>query len=100
MPSKSIGSSHGGRRRGDGRTRRLWQTTGSRAGRYPRRVPDEPSPRAAEAVALLDAVTDSLDGGEHRAGQRDMVRAVADAIAAKRHLVVAAGTGPGSRSPT
>ncbi len=58
-------------------------------------MPDEPSPRAAEAIALLDAVTDALDGGEHRAGQRDMVRAVADAIAAKRHLVVAAGTGTG-----
>lgn len=50
---------------------------------------------AHDAVASLDALTGSLEGGETRAAQRDMVAAVADALDRDRHLVVEAGTGTG-----
>ena len=41
----------------------------------------------AEAVSEL--------GGTHRPGQEQMAEAVADALAAKSHLLVQAGTGTG-----
>lgn len=44
--------------------------------------------------ATLDAVVASI-GGERREGQREMARAVAEAIEGDRHLVVQAGTGTG-----
>ncbi len=48
------------------------------------------------AIALLDAVTSDLPGGgESRAGQQEMVRAVAAAISRRRPLVIEAGTGVG-----
>lgn len=48
------------------------------------------------AVALLDRLTAAMPGGgEERSGQREMCRAVAEAIATGRHLVVQAGTGTG-----
>jgi ATP-dependent DNA helicase DinG len=53
-----------------------------------------PTP-ATDVLLRLDAVTDQLAGAESRPGQRDMAVAVADAIAAERHLVVQAGTGTG-----
>jgi ATP-dependent DNA helicase DinG len=43
----------------------------------------------------LDAVTAGLEEAEDRPGQRAMATAVAHAMAAHRHLVVAAGTGTG-----
>jgi len=46
-------------------------------------------------LSALDAVTASIDGAEHRAGQREMAELVATAIARRRHLVVQAGTGTG-----
>ena len=45
--------------------------------------------------AALAAVTSALPAAEDRPGQRQMAQAVATAIATKRHLVVAAGTGTG-----
>ena len=36
-----------------------------------------------------------MPGGEHRPEQQEMCRAVAEALATKRHLVVQAGTGTG-----
>src|SRR4051812_47490155 len=49
-----------------------------------------------DAVAALEEVVNHLPGGgEPRDGQRQMTHAVAEAIAAKRHLVVQAGTGTG-----
>lgn len=45
---------------------------------------------------LLERLIDSLPGGgEKRTGQRQMAGAVAEAIARRRHLIVAAGTGTG-----
>jgi ATP-dependent DNA helicase DinG len=43
----------------------------------------------------LDAVTRALPAAEDRPGQQQMAQAVANAIAAGRHLVVEAGTGTG-----
>lgn len=53
------------------------------------------SSEARAGLAALDALTEELDGGEHRAAQRDMTAAVADALGRDRHLVVEAGTGTG-----
>lgn len=54
------------------------------------------SKAADEAEAALATVTADLsDGGEHRPGQIEMARAVAQSIALGRHLVVQAGTGTG-----
>jgi ATP-dependent DNA helicase DinG len=47
------------------------------------------------ALAALDRLTEALPAGEHRAGQREMAAAVAEAIRRDRHLVVQAGTGTG-----
>ena len=47
------------------------------------------------ALALLDKVRSRLDAGEDRPGQRDMVSAITDAIGARRHVVIQAGTGTG-----
>jgi ATP-dependent DNA helicase DinG len=44
--------------------------------------------------ALLDTAVQGI-GGVQRAGQREMVHAVADAVAKKEHLLVQAGTGTG-----
>ncbi|MDO5634648.1 MAG: ATP-dependent DNA helicase [Micrococcus sp.] len=50
--------------------------------------------REKEAVRLLDvAVTAS--GGQHRAGQHEMVVEVARSLESRRHLLVQAGTGTG-----
>ena len=43
----------------------------------------------------LVRVTAALPGGELRPGQVEMAKAVANAIAERRHLVVQAGTGTG-----
>ncbi|MCL3860155.1 ATP-dependent DNA helicase [Actinotalea sp. K2] len=43
---------------------------------------------------LLDRAVQAL-GGVHRAGQHEMARAVADALEAREHLLVQAGTGTG-----
>ncbi len=53
------------------------------------------SDAARDTVASLDALTADLEGGEHRASQRTMAAAVADALDRDRHLVVEAGTGTG-----
>ena len=48
------------------------------------------------ALTLLDEITADLPGGgEDRAGQRDMVRAVAAAFSRGQHTVIEAGTGIG-----
>jgi len=52
-------------------------------------MPDEVTATLAEVAARLPG------GGEARAGQAEMARAVADGVAAHRHLVVQAGTGTG-----
>ena len=64
--------------------------------------PSEVSPRlppvtlADDAALALETVTAALPGGgEQRAGQAEMARAVADTIADGEHLVVQAGTGTG-----
>lgn len=56
---------------------------------------DPLSPAAQDALACLDTLTGSLEGGEHRQTQQQMTVAVADAVAGERHLVVEAGTGTG-----
>ncbi len=48
-----------------------------------------------EAVEHLDKVTAQLAGGERRAEQTEMCRAVAEAMVTRTHLVVQAGTGTG-----
>jgi len=49
-----------------------------------------------KALNLLDDITHSLPGGgESRAGQRDMVVAVADAFRHRQHAILEAGTGVG-----
>ena len=48
-----------------------------------------------EVAEALDAVTAGLQDAEDRPGQRAMAGAVAHAIATRRHLVAAAGTGTG-----
>ena len=48
-----------------------------------------------EGVEGLDKVTAQMAGGEHRPEQQEMCRAVAEALATGRHLVVQAGTGTG-----
>jgi len=62
-------------------------------------MPDEElrelSDAARDTVAALDELTTDLTGGEHRASQRTMAAAVADALDRERHLVVEAGTGTG-----
>lgn len=51
---------------------------------------------AQRALQLLDDITRDLPGGgESRSGQREMVTAVASALARRRHLIVEAGTGVG-----
>jgi ATP-dependent DNA helicase DinG len=51
---------------------------------------------AQRALDLLDEITHDLPGGgESRSGQREMVTAVASALARRRHLVIEAGTGVG-----
>ncbi len=53
-------------------------------------------PEIAAVNEALEAAVSSLEGGgERRPGQRDMCHAVAEAMEAERHLVVAAGTGTG-----
>jgi ATP-dependent DNA helicase DinG len=51
--------------------------------------------RATDPLEYLDRVCASMDGGEVREGQREMVLAISRAISARRHLVVQAGTGTG-----
>lgn len=53
---------------------------------------DDPT---VELNTSLSSVTNELDRSEVREGQHRMARLVEDAIAAKRHLVVQAGTGTG-----
>ena len=48
-----------------------------------------------DAVGGLDKITAQMSGGEHRPEQQEMCRAVAEALATRRHLVVQAGTGTG-----
>ncbi len=48
-----------------------------------------------DAVSGLDKITAQMSGGEHRPEQQEMCRAVAEALATRRHLVVQAGTGTG-----
>ena len=48
-----------------------------------------------DVVDLLQAVVDTLPNVEARSGQVTMARAIADAIANERHLIVQAGTGTG-----
>ena len=48
-----------------------------------------------EVETALERVTAALDRCEHREGQIEMARLVADAIEAQHHLVVQAGTGTG-----
>ncbi len=48
-----------------------------------------------DAVSGLDKITAQMPGGEHRPEQQEMCRAVAEALATGRHLVVQAGTGTG-----
>lgn len=43
----------------------------------------------------LQKVTSALPAAEDRPGQHQMARAVAAALAGKRHLIVQAGTGTG-----
>jgi ATP-dependent DNA helicase DinG len=51
---------------------------------------------AERALNLLDEITRDLPGGgESRTGQREMVAAVASALARRRHLIIEAGTGVG-----
>ncbi len=50
---------------------------------------------ADRAVAVLDHLTAALGGGEDRPGQHEMCRAVAQAVATNRNVVVQAGTGTG-----
>lgn len=51
----------------------------------------EPGPM----LTVLDRITAALANSETRPGQRDMARAVSDAIDHARHLIVEAGTGTG-----
>jgi ATP-dependent DNA helicase DinG len=48
-----------------------------------------------DAVEALDKITAQMSGGEHRPEQQEMCRAVSEAIATRKHLVVQAGTGTG-----
>ncbi len=48
-----------------------------------------------DGVDGLDKVTAQMSGGEHRPEQREMCRAVAEALVTGTHLVVQAGTGTG-----
>jgi ATP-dependent DNA helicase DinG len=48
-----------------------------------------------DVVDLLQAVIDTLPNVEARSGQVSMAKAIADAIANERHLIVQAGTGTG-----
>jgi len=48
------------------------------------------------ALALLEEITNDLPGGgEVREGQREMVRAVAERLSRREHLLIEAGTGVG-----
>ena len=51
--------------------------------------------RTRSAKALAEVSSSLPGGGEHRAGQIEMTEAIGDAIDAKKHLVVTAGTGTG-----
>jgi ATP-dependent DNA helicase DinG len=53
------------------------------------------TPAAKKASALLERVLARLDRAEQRDGQAEMVGHVADAISAREHLVIQAGTGTG-----
>ncbi|MDP9463745.1 MAG: ATP-dependent DNA helicase, partial [Actinomycetota bacterium] len=48
-----------------------------------------------DVAKALRRVTSALPAAEERPGQLAMAQAVAEGIAAKRHLVVQAGTGTG-----
>lgn len=50
---------------------------------------------ASRSLELLDRVRESMEAGEDRPGQHQMVEAIATAIGERRHLVVQAGTGTG-----
>jgi ATP-dependent DNA helicase DinG len=55
-----------------------------------------PTVGGVDVVAALDAVVAELpDSGESRPGQREMARAIEDAIETTHHVVVQAGTGTG-----
>ena len=56
-------------------------------------TPDPPD--ASDVVDGLQRVTSALAGAEVRSGQHRMARLVEEAISARRHLVVQAGTGTG-----
>ena len=56
-------------------------------------TPDPPD--AGDVVDGLQRVTSALAGAEVRSGQHRMARLVEEAISARRHLVVQAGTGTG-----
>jgi len=51
--------------------------------------------RAKKALAALEAALGAVPGSQDRPGQRQMVQAVADALASREHLLVQAGTGTG-----
>src|ERR1700722_6516532 len=60
------------------------------------RGPEAEAPLAGDdGVQGLDKITAQMSGGEHRPEQQEMCRAVAEAVATGRHLVVQAGTGTG-----
>ena len=50
---------------------------------------------AEKALRALDAALAAVPGSQDRAGQRQMVQAVAKALASQEHLLVQAGTGTG-----
>ena len=56
---------------------------------------DEARQAGDDAVEALGKVTARLPGGEQRAEQQEMCRAVAEALVTGTHLVVQAGTGTG-----
>jgi ATP-dependent DNA helicase DinG len=59
-------------------------------------VSEQPAATGSRAVLpALERVTAALAHHEHRPAQQRMAAAVAGAIAARRHLIVAAGTGTG-----
>jgi ATP-dependent DNA helicase DinG len=58
-------------------------------------VPPSTAALITRAADALRAATEKLPAGEERPGQAAMAEAVARAIADRRHLVVAAGTGTG-----
>ena len=57
--------------------------------------PRTPGSPVTRVVEHLDKITSRLPGGERRAEQAEMCRAVAEALVTQTHLVVQAGTGTG-----